>query len=451
MDKLEENIPDFDIANTHKFLNECIRNSIDPKHIVISHTITPLLLSGHHIVNLLYTSKAIETITFQKCQIRHVEGFDFRDGFINDKLRFEECNFNGCTFYESQFTKDFFLNQVWRRFFYNRTPFDPYRHGIPTTNHSFLLQNTIFTRCDLTGVNFEKSHLKNVEFVGNTLQEAIFKEAFLHNVTFSSAIDLTNADFSNASIIGSTFSPGTSLRGVSFQNAHLHSTSFSKNGDAYSLSARALVGSDLLGTALPSYLNNMQPILDAEAEAAKHARNLFIILAPLCFLVFSILLFADQSQEAIPFMGIKFKIGGFLTAASMAITGVYIYFHLYLQKIWNQCRYLPAVFPNGVPLWDRISPWMFHSLIWEHFISLENTPKKPLNLRWQRVACLFFGYVAPVLLVEALFTKLMLLAIREVIPISEFIPLAVCTGTSLAFILLTGIHFLLNIKKSMTR
>ena len=43
---------------------------------------------------------------------------------------------------------------------------------------------------------------------------------------------------------------------------------------------------------------------------------------------------------------------------------------LYLQRLWESLAKLPAVFPDGTPLDEKVYPWLPNSLVSSHFVLL---------------------------------------------------------------------------------
>jgi hypothetical protein len=59
-------------------------------------------------------------------------------------------------------------------------------------------------------------------------------------------------------------------------------------------------------------------------------------------------------------------IAGFYWVAPVLLAGIYVYFHLYLQRLWEALADLPAVFADGVSIDRKVDPWLLTGLIRRH-------------------------------------------------------------------------------------
>lgn len=74
-------------------------------------------------------------------------------------------------------------------------------------------------------------------------------------------------------------------------------------------------------------------------------------------------LLTNAASEPLPIIGAKIPIAGFYWFAPVILLAVYLYLHLYLQRMWDGLASLPAIFPDGRALDERAYPWMLTSLI----------------------------------------------------------------------------------------
>ena len=44
--------------------------------------------------------------------------------------------------------------------------------------------------------------------------------------------------------------------------------------------------------------------------------------------------------------------------APLILLGIFLWFHLYLQRLWEEVAILPAIFPDGKPLDQKVFPWL---------------------------------------------------------------------------------------------
>ncbi|MDX1482975.1 MAG: pentapeptide repeat-containing protein [Alphaproteobacteria bacterium] len=114
-------------------------------------------------------------------------------------------------------------------------------------------------------------------------------------------------------------------------------------------------------------------------EISRIARPIFIGLLVGC--VYSWLtiatttdarLLTNSASSPLPIIGTEIPIAGFYWVAPILLLGVYLYLHLYLQRLWTGLSELPAVFPDGRPLDKRVYPWLMGGLVRGHFKGLKD-------------------------------------------------------------------------------
>ena len=76
--------------------------------------------------------------------------------------------------------------------------------------------------------------------------------------------------------------------------------------------------------------------------------------------------------------------------APVVLVAIYLYFHFYLQMMWDELAQLPAVFPDGKPLHQKSYPWLANDLVRSHFYRLR--PCRPLLCRLEYGLSVFFGW-----------------------------------------------------------
>ena len=77
----------------------------------------------------------------------------------------------------------------------------------------------------------------------------------------------------------------------------------------------------------------------------------------------------------LPIIGSAIPIIGFYWAAPLILVSIYLYLLLYLHRLWESMAKLPAVFPDGTPLDEKVYPWLPNSLVASHFALLKE--KRP--------------------------------------------------------------------------
>lgn len=290
----------------------------------------------------------------------------FIDISIDKSVLFEGCDLNRCNFYGAEIDIELLKLLI--------------RQGVSTIATK-IVGYTLKGRDD----NYES--VKDFDFSQCNLSGAILKNLDLSNLSFRNA-NLKGVRFENCVLFHTDFR-GTNLKDSVFENVK-------------SAEAHFFAGTDLLGAKLPENLGDFDRPLKLTEEAAKNARTLFVTLIPLCFYIFLLYYFNQSEHLKLPFVDIQLDPDGFLLGGIIAITGVYVTLHIYLAKMFDQLAYLPACFPDGAPLADRIYPWLLSTVAWAGDIS-----KKKLRMRenMQIGVALLSAWLMPLFLVESLIVK----------------------------------------------
>lgn len=195
-----------------------------------------------------------------------------------------------------------------------------------------------FTGAQLAGWDFSGQYLKAVIFRDADLSKAVFREADLEGADFRGA-DLREADF-------------TGCR---------------------NLLPYQLAGADLSGSRLPADLEKFASLPHVDA-ATRHAQTLFstqLLVCVFCWLTIFVTtdpgLLTNTIETPLPIINTKINIVMFYWAGPALLFCLYLYFHLCLQRLWEALATLPAYFPDGRPLPQRLHPWLLHGLIWAFF------------------------------------------------------------------------------------
>lgn len=171
--------------------------------------------------------------------------------------------------------------------------------------------------------------------------------------------DLRQARLSGASLRGTDLS-GAQLAGASLREVDLIETR--------GLSASQLAGTDLTGARLPVHLASFDGLVHAQ-HLSRNGRTLLMAIAVSCAYVWLTVLTTSDAQiltsdtlAPLPIIGTKIPIAGFIVFVPFLLLGAYVYLHLQLVRLWKAIVELPAYFPDGKPLADKVYPWPLNAV-----------------------------------------------------------------------------------------
>jgi uncharacterized protein YjbI with pentapeptide repeats len=218
--------------------------------------------------------------------------------------------------------------------------------------------------CDLSGVDLSDRDLESVNFSeanlsNSTLCRAILKCADFQNAKLCGAdLRLANLEYAN---FGRTNMSGAILRDATLQNANLQ--------DAVGLLPEQLAGTNLSGAKLPAEMGTFSS-LSIVKETSANAKALYISLFLACLYSWltigttrDVQLLTDSASSPLPIIQTSVPIVGFYILAPLLLLGAYLYFHFYLQNLWEELSILPAVFPDGRPLFAKSDPWLLNDMV----------------------------------------------------------------------------------------
>ncbi len=219
--------------------------------------------------------------------------------------------------------------------------------------------------------------------------------------------DLSQTDLRKANLRKANLQ-GANLRGANLQKANLRKTdlrdadlSDAKLSDVTGLLADMLAGANLSNSKLSEDIAAFDGLARVE-EISRIARPVFIGILAGC--VYSWLtvatttdarLLTNSASSPLPIIDTEIPIAGFYWVAPILLLGVYLYLHLYLQRLWEGLADLPAVFPDGNPLNKKVYPWLLSGLVRAHFERLQD--KRPLLSHLENWAVIFLSWwIVPV-------------------------------------------------------
>jgi uncharacterized protein YjbI with pentapeptide repeats len=237
---------------------------------------------------------------------------------------------------------------------------------------------------DLSQALLQKAELEHANLEKTNLEGAKLNQACLSGANLSGA-NLVNADLE-----------GANLRGASLKNAILKDTSLRKANlqyaelsDVTGLTADQLAGATVSGAKLPDDVVEFERLQQVN-ELGKTSRTIFLAMIGGC--VYSwlsvatttdVALLLNTASTPLPIIQTRVPLAGFYWAAPTILLSLYVYLHLYLQRLWSTLSFLPAIFPDGTPIDVKTYPWLLTSLARAYIPSLQQlwSPLGWLELR----------------------------------------------------------------------
>jgi uncharacterized protein YjbI with pentapeptide repeats len=222
----------------------------------------------------------------------------------------------------------------------------------------------------LTGANLQRARLRGVKLQHADLEEADLVEADLCYAHFEHAT-LERANLSQAALSNVSGLKDAVLRDVNFEGATgLTGTEFERT--------------DLTGARLPLFIRDfaiLGPVNDVSSNAQKtFLTMLFVSLY--CWLTMGTTsdaaLLTNSTSSPLPLIQTPIPVTGFYVTAPLILFAIYIWFQLYLQDMWTGLAGLPAVFPDGKALDEKVNRWLLTGFVRPHFPLLRKS-RPPLS------------------------------------------------------------------------
>jgi uncharacterized protein YjbI with pentapeptide repeats len=245
--------------------------------------------------------------------------------------------------------------------------------------------------------DFSLTNLQKANLAGLNLKGANFRKANLQDA------DLRKANLQEANL------RETDLRQTYFRDANLQHADLS---DAENLMPGQLARANVSNAKLPKEIQEFKEVLEVVAETSKNSRKLFVVMLLGCAYVLlsiatttDVRLLTNSGSSPLPIIGAQIPIVLFYLFSPFLLLGMYCYFHIYTQNLWEGLSELPAVFPDGRPLDMKAYPWLLTRLVRTQFYQLQgyHPPLSKLQklisfvLAWMLVPltmlCLWFRYV----------------------------------------------------------
>jgi hypothetical protein len=192
---------------------------------------------------------------------------------------------------------------------------------------------------------------------------------------------------------------GSAWKGEDFTNCDLRNANLSR--------------CDFNGAKLPDSLTKFEA-LEASAKLADNASKVFLAMLGAVAFTFLTLatakdwqLITNNGNSKLPVIGVDVAIRDFCWAISIVLFALFIYFHIYLQRLWEALATLPAVFPDGRRLDERSNPWLVTDLMRRHLRWVQSQPVALSGMQY--VLSMTLGYWVMSITVLALLWRLLFL------------------------------------------
>lgn len=190
--------------------------------------------------------------------------------------------------------------------------------------------------------------------------------------------ELCSVDLSGLRLRGVNFSR-TNLTGAILVETDLRSADLSSCdlSGAVGLTCKQLSGANLSGSRIsPDYFAAQWTTV---TELTRSAQRLFIAMLVACMYAALTIatttdlgLISNSVSSPLPIIGTPIPIVSFYYVGPLILLCAFLYFHLYLQRLWEALADLPAIFPDGQSLTRKISPWLLNGIVRRYLAHLRS-------------------------------------------------------------------------------
>lgn len=239
-------------------------------------------------------------------------------------------------------------------------------------NHALYLQDSSgYVPVSFVGEDFSAMLLENTNFRGADLEGAKFDGA-----------NLTNSDFSKANIAKASFI-ATDLQNSNFDDCI---------GVSTATFSRANLSNSTLTTAFPK-----AKTLEQIGNLAKIIKPIFLGLLSACVYswitiatIEDVSIISDARETVLPIIQVKIAVSGFFIAAPLILYFIFLYFNLYLRRLWQEVAKLPFILQDGVESILTTYPWLLISIGNAHFIG--GLDKRHFLKKIEVLICIFLAW-----------------------------------------------------------
>jgi len=189
---------------------------------------------------------------------------------------------------------------------------------------------------------------------------------------------LRNANLRKANLAGANLS-GTDLFGASLIEADLQGADLT---DATGLRSEQIAGADLSGAKVSESVAISEG-LDHVGELSKNTARTFVFLIVACFYCWLTIatttdarLLTSFVSTPLPVIQAAIPLYLFYLIVPVILLVLYLYLHLQLLDLWHEVANLPAVFPDGKSISQKIHPWLLAVLV-RSFAPIRHNDRSP--------------------------------------------------------------------------
>lgn len=273
------------------------------------------------------------------------------------------------------------------------------------------LQKASLWEADLQGARLNLANLQGANLSRANLSNANMREANLQKANCTRAV-MKEATLSLADLQG-TILRRADLQNVTFHHAVLYEANFQEANllGVKGLQIKQLRGANMSSAQLPEGIEDSDWLKHVEETSRKSSR-VFLIKLMSClyawlvmFSVKDLYLISSEAIASLPVIGTLIPFTSFFWFAPIVIIMIFLYFHLYLQRLWEDVAAFPAVFPDGKPLDKKVYPWLVSGILRANVPYLRDT-HLPFFAMQRIVTILIAWCVVPITLAAFLFTYL---------------------------------------------
>jgi hypothetical protein len=186
--------------------------------------------------------------------------------------------------------------------------------------------------------------------------------------------DGQKADLSGARLQHADLS-GADLQDADLPEANLRDADLT---DVGGLQVGQLRGATVSLAELPNAVKNFAG-LDTAKATTQSAKKLFISVLVACG--YATLAIAPETggsgNVVLPIIGLGMETQDFFLVTPGLLALLFGYFHLQMQRLWRELAQLPAIFPDGKPLDEKVHPWLITGLVQAHVKRLKERKSPP--------------------------------------------------------------------------